>query len=181
MSWPRASLAYGETVGVDMQATAIGQFLETEYALQRGGKVLVMESMWHLWEEVLRAVDEPRILVVCTGETPRGSFAEQDLWHRVDRQWTVAVVRGHGFRNLMVQSEDGDPPKAIETLAKSIETVRDLVRTMLGISEEFPVNYRGWKNLPAVARPGTANVFVAGATIEFSTANDLAEITEPTA
>jgi hypothetical protein len=177
VSWPRASLNYGVTVGADTQATALGQFLEDEYAMPRGGTVRVMESMWHLWEEVLKAIDEPRILICCTGETPRGSFAEQDLWHRVDRQWTVAVVRGHGFRNLTPQS-DGDPPNTVETLATSVETVRDLVRTMLGLSEEFPINYKGWKNLPAVARPGTANVFVAGATIDFSTANDIPEITE---
>jgi hypothetical protein len=78
----------------------------------------------------------------------------------------------------MPQSEDGNPPATVETLATSVETVRDLVRTMLGLSEEFPINYKGWKNLPAVARPGTANVFVAGATIDFSTANDIPEIKE---
>lgn len=175
MTWPRPSLT--APVTADVQAEQMAMYLDNEYAQERGGTVKVMESMWHLWEEILLATDAPRVIICCTGENVRGSFAEQDQWHRVDRQWTVAVVRGHGFRNLM-PGEEGDPPASVETLTKSIETVRDLVRSLTGVSEEFPINYKGWKNLPAVARPGTANVFVAGATIEFSTANDIPEITE---
>jgi len=172
MSWPEVPAA--ETVTADSQAVLFATFLDHQYAQQRGGTVKVMESMYHLWEEILSASDEPRVLVCCTGETPRGSFAEQDLWHRVDRQWTIAVVRGHGFRNLM-HDEQGAPVNTVETLCQSIEAVRDCVRSLRGLSQEWPINYKGWKNLPAVGRPGTVNVFVAGATLEFSTANDIPE------
>lgn len=175
MSWPETPAA--ATVTADSQAIGLATFLDHEYAQKRGGTVKVMESMHHLWEEILSASDEPRVLVCCTGETPRGSFAEQDLWCRVDRQWTIAVVRGHGFRNLM-PDEKGSPVGAVETLCTSVETVRDVVRAMVGLSQEFPVNYKGWKNLPAVGRPGTVNVFVAGATLEFSTANDIPQFRE---
>lgn len=166
-------------VTADWQAAAIASYVEENFAQPRGGTVKIMESMWHLWEEILLASTAPRVLVCCTGENPRGSFAEQDLWHRVDRQWTVVLVLGHGFRNLMPDGL-GNPPSGAETMTTSIEALRDTVRVMTSISEEFPVNYKGWKNLPAVARPGTANVFVAGGMLEFSTANDIPEVTETT-
>ena len=174
MTWPRASLDHPLTM--DDQATALASYLDTNFAQQRGGKVLIMESMWHLWEFILSAHDEPTVLVCCTGERPRGSFAEQDLWHRVDRQWTIVLLRGHGFTSLE-WTEKGQPARK-ESLNLSIEALRDTVRVMTGLSEEFPVNYTGWSNLPAVARPGTANVFTAGALLTFSTANDLLGVTE---
>ena len=90
----------------------------------------------------------------------------------------MALVYGHGFTSLM-PTEKGNPSRH-ETMTASIEALRDTIRAMTGLSEEFPVNYRGWKNLPAVARPGTANVFTAGATLEFSTANDIGQVSETT-
>lgn len=174
MSWPRTPLA--APVTIDQQAIALATHLDSTVAQARGGLVRVAESMWHLWEDILSAYNEPRIVVVCTGEIPRGSFQEQDIWGRVDRQWTIAVIRGHGFRNLLTQ-EDGNPP-AVETINATIEAVREAVRAMTGISEEFPINYKGWEPIPAVARPGTANVFTAGALLRFSSANDLPVVTE---
>ena len=176
MTWPRPSLTSPVTAAG--QASTIASYIEEQFAQPRGGVVKIMESMWHLWEEILSATDTPRVLVCCTGENPRGSFAEQDQWCRVDRQWTVAVVYGRGFRNLMPDAE-GNPPGVSETMTASVEALRDCIRVINSVSEEFPVNYKGWKNLPAVARPGTANVFVAGALIELSTANDIPQISEP--
>lgn len=167
MAWPRTQLT--KPLTIDQQAEILATHLDERYAGQRGGSVKVAESMWHLWEDLLSASNEPRIVVVCTGETPRGSFAEQDMWATVDRQWSVAIVRGHGFRNLE-PGEEGDPP-GVETLNSGIEAVREFVREVNTVSEEFPINYKGWEPLPAVARPGTANVFTAGAVLRFSTCN----------
>ena len=175
MSWPRESLA--QPVTIDQHATNLASYIDEHFAQQRGGKVLLMESMWHLWEYILTAQDEPTVLVCCTGETPRGSFAEQDLWRFVDRQWTIVILRGHGFENLE-WTEMGQPSRK-ESLNASIEALRETIRAMIGLSEEFPVNYKGWSNLPAVARPGMANVFTAGAMLTFSTANNIPEISEP--
>lgn len=173
MSWPPTTLVVPATAAE--QAEQMGDWIDTTFAQPRGGTVKIMESMWHVWEYVLSAQDEPTVLICCTGETPRGSFAEQDLWHRVDRQWTFVVIRGHGFRNLM-PDDKGAVPNGKEALTTSIEVLRDTVRAMTGMSEEFPINYRGWKSLPAVARPGTANVFTAGAYLEFSTSVDIREV-----
>ena len=151
-------------------------YIDANFTQPRGGETMVMESMWHLWEFILNAYDKPTVLICCTGETPRGSFGEQDQWHRVDRQWTVVLLRGHGFTSL--EWTEKGPPARKESLNLSIEALRDTVRVMTGISEEFPVNYKGWSNLPAVARPGTANVFTAGALLTFSTANEIGEIQE---
>ena len=57
-----------------------------------------------------------------------------------------------------------------------LEALRDVVRAIRNVSEEFPLHYMGWKPLPAVARPGTANVFTAGAFLTFSSANDVPEV-----
>jgi hypothetical protein len=175
MTWPRASLV--QPVTIDQQATNLASYIDEHFTQERGGKTLVMESMWHLWEYILSAYDEPTVLVCCTGEQPRGSFAEQDLWHWVDRQWTVVLLRGHGFTSLE-WTEKGQPARK-EPLNVSIEALRETVRAMVGLSEEFPINFKGWSNLPAVARPGTANVFTAGALLTFSTANSIPEIGDP--
>ena len=172
MSWPQVSLA--APVTIDQQTNQICTYIDMVFAQPRGGEVKAMESMWHMWEYILSATDTPTVLVCCTGENPRGSFSEQDQWARVDRQWTIVVLYGHGFRNLL-RDEKGVPARK-EVLTNCIEALRDAVRSMTGISEEYPVNYRGWKNLPAMARPGTANVFVAGAELNFSTANDIGEV-----
>lgn len=171
MSWPKA----GTAPTADDMAKLIAAFVDNEYSQPRGGKTHVMESMWHLWEHLLAAADEPTVCVCCTGESPRGSFAEQDELHRVDRSFTVVVIRGHGFRNLMT-GEDGAPPNSVETMTQSIEGVRDCVRRLVGLTADWHVNYKGWKNLPAVARPGTANVFTAGGALDFTFAVDIPEI-----
>lgn len=177
MSWPN-TLTLITPMTAANQASEMGEQIDTVFAKPRGGQTLVMETMWHVWEYILSAQDEPTVMVCCTGETPRGSFAEQDHWHVVDRQWTVVILRGRGFLRNLMPGADGNPPQGAETLTASIEALRDTVRKMTGISREFPINYKGWKSLPAVARPGTANVFTAGAFLEFSTACDIGEVSE---
>ena len=173
-TWPRKPLT--PDVTADLQTTAICTYIDLHFAFNRGGNVIAMESMWHVWEYILTATDEPTVLVCCTGETPRGSFAEQDQLCRVDRQWTVVLIRGHGFTSLL-PGPNGTAP-GVENMLTSITALRDTVRVITSVSEEIPINYKGWHPLPAVARPGTVNVFVAGAQMEFSTANDIPVVSE---
>lgn len=175
MSWPRQPLTPAP-IAVSKQLALMCEFVDKKFCQPRGGVTKQMESMWHLWEYILNALDTPSVLICPTGEKlrPFGSLQESDRMARADREWTVVILYGHGFTNLM-QTEQG-VPAGKETLCDSIEALRDTFRVLAGISEEFPVHYGGWQPLPAVARPGTANVFVAGAMLTFSTANDLPEV-----
>ena len=136
-----------------------------------------MEGEAHLWEYVYTvANDEPTVLVCLNGEKqrPGASLQDADRTHRVDRRWLVVLLQGHGFRNRLPQA-DGQPPGK-ESLTQSIAALRDTVRSMSNMSEEFPLHYDGWMPLRPVARPGMANVFLSGAELTFSTCNDLGEV-----
>lgn len=174
--WPRTPLS-PRPVTVKTQLIQICTWIDSQYCQPRGGVCEGLESTSKIWQEILESGDKPKVLVCCTGEKNRGPFSEQDLLRRVDRQWTLALVRGEGFRDLLPQA-DGDPPNSVEDLTTSIETVRDLVRRMTGVSEEFPINYKGWEQFDNIAKPNTANVFITGAWLHFSTANDLPGISE---
>lgn len=179
MSWPRITST--ECLTIDTQARGLAFILERDFAGPRGGVVKVMESMYHLWEEVISTDDTPRVLICCTGEQLRGPFEEQDLTCRVDRHWTIVLLRGHGLRNLEPGADGG--PATFETLNQSIEFLRDTVRAVNGFSAEHPVNYQGWSAIPATHRAGMTsytsgrmNIFIAGAVLEFRSANDIPRV-----
>jgi hypothetical protein len=149
------------------QANALGSLLD-EWAKPRGGSAKVMANIRHLWEELFVVSDSPRLLVVCEGEQARGGFDNANTLHRVDRQWTVVIVRGHGFLNLVA-----DSAREAEPFLTSVETVRDIIRCIIGLSEEFPIDYKGFKPLPNIGGSPGVNVFMDAYAIDFSTANDI--------
>jgi len=161
-------------------ALAIKSQLDT-YALPRGGKVKIMANMRHLWEEVLDTTssETPRILICWQGETARGEYAGgvRTNMHRVDRNWQVVVMRGHGFKSLVTESI-GQPgtPGYYEDFYDAVETIRDGIRVMSNITAEDLVDYKGIKPLPNVGPSPSANVFLDAFQIEFSTAADIPQI-----
>ncbi len=150
------------------------------FALPRGGYVKIMANMSHLWEELYNkglVNSQPRILILCTGETARGEYAggERTALHRVDRNWNVVVMRGHGFKNQVAGGAPmtNPPPTDPEAFYDDLETIRDGCRVLVGISEEYPVNYKGIRPLPNVGPTPAANVFLDASVIEFDTAADI--------
>lgn len=156
-------------VSVSDQANIMVAHL-TNWAEPRGGYAKVMANMRHLWEELIILTDKPRLLLVFAGEEARGNQAI-DRDYRVDRTWNVAIVRGHGFRNLM-----SDPQGDVEPFYQNVEDVRDHVRVLLNISEEFPVEYRGMEPLPSLLDKKVNSAFGDGYLLKFSTANDIPAI-----
>lgn len=145
------------------------------WAQPRGGTVKIMANLRHLWEEVFAVAETaaPRILITYTGEIPRGGKDSNTL-NRVDRQWMIVVIRGHGFRNGITEGI-----KDVEAFTDSIETIRDMCRLILNISdeEEVPnVIYKGTKPLPSLGPTPTANVFLDAYALEFSTGNDIPKV-----
>ena len=156
------------------QANMIAQQLD-DWVQPRGGQVKIMANTRHLWEEVYKHAVEgkPKVLVCFNRERSRGSEQLRNGLHRVDRNWLVVVMRGHGFANKMAKTDAG----ITDDFYSDCETLRDRIRVIISVSEEFPVDYVGMSPLPGVAVPGMANVFLDAYSIEFNTANDIADIT----
>ena len=158
-------------ISITDQANMIGQYLD-EWAQPLGGSAQIAANMRHLWENILdHAKKEERapLIIICfNGEKSRGAFAQANTMHRVDRDWCVVVMRGHGFKNKIAKSDDTS-----DDFYTACETIRDRCRVLMSISEEFPVDYKAMRPLPGIAVPGAANVFIDAYEISFSTANDL--------
>ena len=165
-------------ITISQQSTAIKARLD-EWAGPRGGRVQIMANQRHLWEQLADLPNalnmEPRLMVLYAGESLL--LPDQPDCHRVDRSWQVVVVRGRGFNDLKDPMSGG----GFEPFTDSLETVRDLIRTMTGISDwEFvpSVLYKGMKPLPSVLKTQEANAFMDATVIEFNTANDIAAVVE---
>ena len=161
-------------------ALAIKAQLDT-YAIPRGGEVKIMANSRHLWEEVLSIVstEAPRILICWNGETARGEYAggNRTKLHRVDRMWQVVIMRGHGFKNMVAESQGQiDTPDYYEDFYDTVETVRDGIRVMSNITAEDVVDYKSCRPLPNVGPGQSANVFLDAFVIDFQCAADIPEI-----
>ena len=154
------------------QAQYIGGAIAS-WAEPRGGSVKVMANMRHLWEEIYLLSEAPRVLVAFNGEVSRGGFNLANRLHRVDRSWMVVIMRGHGFRNAM--SEQGPTTKE-EPFYDCVEIVREILRTITVITEEFPIDYKSIRPLPGSGPNNSANVFMDAFVLEFSTANDIPDV-----
>ena len=161
-------------MAISMQAQLIGAWLD-DWAAPRGGKTKVLANIRHLYEEVYSMSQDqaPRILICFMSADARGGFNERNTLDREDRQWTVVVLRGHGFRHPGVSEATPGLPTAFYD---DVEEIRNRCRRLIGISSE-PIDYKGIKPLPGIAQPGTANIFLDGYSVEFSTATDIPAIT----
>lgn len=154
----------------------VGEHLSL-WAEPLGGKVKVVANTRHLWEEIYACAtsDSPQILLCFLSERVRGG-ADRRKMTRVDRSFWAVIMRGHGFRNKMAKDDEGGGSAMPDDFYTACEQVRDQIRVILSISEEFPVEYVGMEPLPGVAVPGTANVFLDAYRIEWRTANDIGAI-----
>lgn len=168
MSWPRQLPSRRK---VSWQLKTLRDAL-ANYLKGHGGReddARVMANMKHLWEHLYVVQDRPRFLIVWNGEELRGSVDYRDTDNRVDRRFAVVAVRGQGF---------ADPASGGKELpfVDVMEDVRDLVRSLTGISEEFPASYLGCKPLPNILPDKIQNAFADAYMAEFGTANDIPAI-----
>ena len=135
------------------------------YAAKSGGFADVVSNLQMLWAQVSMANDRPRILICYNGQKIRGDFSVAASNHRVDRQWIVAVTRGKGWsanRGDSVYKTVGNNDPFLDVVSE----VTTLIRCMIGISGEFPVDYKGDSPM------SSGNKALDSYAIEFSTAND---------
>jgi len=142
------------------------------WCANKGASCKIIANVAHLWEELSTTVDKPRILVCFTGEESRGEVGIRGHWQRVDRQWQIVVIRGHGFKNNVAEAAGN-----ADAFYTNLEQIREVVRTILNISEEFPVEYIGMEPLPNLGPNQSANVFLDATSMRFTTANDLPRVT----
>lgn len=165
-----------QPIKISAQQKAIKDVLEG-FASPKGGQVDVMNNQRHLWENlaslpIAAANQAPRLMILCAGATLR--LPEEPDCHREDRAWQIVLVKGRGFY------KDGMSGGPIEPFADSIENVRDVMRAMIGISddEELPsVRYQGWSPLSSILPTREANAFADAVVINFKTSNDIPPIT----
>lgn len=141
-----------------------------DWAVQNGGQAEVVSDLKNFWMQAGVNNDIPRILIVYMGEDARGDFRSRSALDRVDRRWTVGVFRGRGFSARRGDSLTTTVVNAVP-FYNVVESVRDLIRSILNISEEFPVEFMSIK--PA---PNYGNMVMDGYLIEFVTANDIPAI-----
>lgn len=153
---------------ISAQANFIADTIED--SLGTSGIAQVVHNLQDLWMQSSQSSQKTICFICYAGETPWSSNNNiSALTHRVSRNWIVRVKQGRGFSQVR-----GD------TLSKSVgnsglfydvvEHIRDLIRSMLGISEDNGNDYQGIKPV----RLG--NDVIDCYDILFSTKNDLCTI-----
>jgi hypothetical protein len=114
----------------------------SQWAAQYSGTAAGVSNLSELWNQSSINSQVPRILVCFTGEQSRGDFGNIAAWHRVDREFTIAVTKGRGY--FSNRGDSLSNPNVVELpFLDALEQVRDQWRSMLGISEELPtIDYR---------------------------------------
>lgn len=140
------------------------------WAAPKGGSAQVASNLTDKWLQSYQSSQKPLILITYTGEQSRGDFSVANRNHRVDRSWSVLIKRGRGF-----SANRGDSLNktvgSIEPFYDSVEAIRELLRCMVGISEEIPIDY---KSIRPIGQSG--GEIIDSYVIEFSTANDIPAI-----
>lgn len=165
-------MALPQPITISDEATLIQDKLQ-EWVSQYGGVASVVSNLRDFWNQSAINSQTPRILICYMGETARGSFSQISPWHRVDREWLIAVTKGRGYypnRGAgLTDSTSTETP-----LYDVVETVRDIVRSMQTISEETPSpDYRG------ITPMQLGNLVVDGFQIKITTANDIPSNLKP--
>jgi hypothetical protein len=132
------------------------------WAQEYGGKCVIVSNLQDLWEQSSQSSQKPLLFLCWAGEEPLGDDLTRDLTHRVKRSWIVRVKQGRGFYSVRGQS--------VLQFSTAVETVRDKIRAMLGISEFYGNAYSGSK----LVRLGDQVIDCYD--ISFSTYNDLPQI-----
>lgn len=134
------------------------------WAQANGGSAIVVSNLQDLWAQSSQSSQKPLIYVFYAGEDPWGDFKTAAVTHRVKRNWVVRVKQGRGFTSPRGTT--------VLTFADSVEHIRDMIRAMLGISEDNGNDYAGIKPV----RLGDQVIDCYD--ISFSTMNDLPTILE---
>ena len=160
-----------------LPVTTIGASLLAQikpWVQARGGTVDYVHNLQHLWEKVydVQTEDIPRIYICWNGATAIGGDEMSNTLHLKNNHWIAVIMRGHGFKNLVMDGiGQAGTPGSIEPFADSVEQVENLILTTQNITEMPPVTWEATQPMPSLGPTPSANVFLDGYQILFSTAN----------
>lgn len=141
------------------------------WAVQNGGQAFVCSDPSILWDMAFASSNQLRVLIAYMGEENRAEFPTGAILRRVDRQFTVLITRGRGFSYPRGNTLTDTVGNAIP-MFQLVEEGRDLIRSILNLSEERPLDFKA-------VRPHQMGELIMDAySIEFSAAVDLPLITD---
>ncbi len=122
---------------ISAQLNIIVNVLQT-WAVQYNATVIPVSNVQDLWSQSSQTSQKPTVYVCFSGETPWSSNANiSALTHRTSREFIVRVKQGRGFTAVRGET--------VYSFVTIVEQVRDTIRSMLGISQDFGVDYAGTK------------------------------------
>ncbi len=102
-----------------------------------GGDCVIVSNLLDLWEASSQSSQKPLVFLCWAGEESWGAFETRAVTHRVKREWMVRVKQGRGYKSVR-----GDTVLQFSTV---VEHIRDMIRAMLGVSEDEGVDYTSTK------------------------------------
>lgn len=158
-------MALPQPITISQQANFIQLALQN-WAQPLGGTAKVVSNLKVAWAQAYQSSQKPILFICYQGDISRGPFEQQNAWVRVDRQWSVLFIRGRGFK-----ANRGDTlyttTNGVDALWDDLEAVRDVLRCLLGISEELPSI--DFKSITPVSQQEDV---IDSYELKFSTAND---------
>lgn len=141
------------------------------WAVQNGGQAFVASDPSIMWEMAYSSSGQLRVIVCYMGEENRAEFQMGAILRRVDRSFEVLITRGRGFSyprgNTLTDTVGNAVP-----MFTLVEEGRDLIRSILNLSVERPLDFR------AVKHHAMEGLIMDAYSIEFSVADDLPLITD---
>lgn len=156
MTWTDSQISNQSSFIADQIAGLIEPF---------GGVCQVVDDENLMWMEAWKSSQNLIVYVTWTGDTPWGPVLNAALTHRVKRDWLVGVKRGRGYQP--VRGDTFSRTTSVPPFADMVDMVRNFIRAMTGISEDFGVD-----NV-TVTKWSQGNLVMSGRLIRFSTQNDL--------
>ena len=139
------------------------------WAQDNNGISSIVSDLAQLWRMAYIASDKVRALICFMGEDARGPFDIAAATFRVDRQFTVMITRGRGFNPVRSDSLTDTSQNAVP-LYDLVDDARNIIRTIVSASVEFPVDFKAIKTLQI------ENLITDAYLIEFSLAADLPRV-----
>lgn len=156
---------------IAQQAGFIANGLDS-WAGFNGGHCQIAFDEYEMWYVAGQQSQVPRLILCYAGEQARGDFSLAARLNRVDRQWKLAVTRGR----VLTQDRGMDFVASNQNAVPFYDLVdgaRDIVRAMVGVSVESPVDFK--EITPMTIVP---DVLINAYLISFSIAVDLPALTD---
>jgi hypothetical protein len=155
----------------DGQISATAEFIADQIGgliAPYGGLCEVVDDEDLMWRQAFQSSQKLMVYVTWGGDVPWGTFNLAGVTHRVVRQWILGIKRGRGYKET--RGDTFSTTTSVPPFADVVGLVRDFVRTMLGISEDY-----GTDNV-TVKKWSQGSQVMSGMLVTFSTQNDLPAI-----